>query len=448
MRDSFAMLRPPVTSVRIAALIVCIACIAALWACGSKSDDANQIVVATVTRCSGARPATPRPDLPLSGRRAEFFSKHPLAQLENQGGRTLDDARIVAVFFGEDKMRTSTEALLQSFGCTQAWRDSVGEYGIGDALFERSITMDAPPPVAAVDLPGFESWIAGQVTANAFGPLTSEHLLLFFLPPDARLETDDCSGRLGGHSSVATTIGNVAYAYFDVCSSDADPKALADRTHTVSHELMEMATDPDALLAPAWKTLGPGLVAPSLRPSESGSDDEGADFCNDVTVDLEGYPFEVAASYSNRLARAGMNPCSETQPMGAMVALATPSPNGQDAIDLSSGHARVTLDVFDEDPSEALSLTVVAEIGNGDIGVEYNLTDKAVPTRDGDLLTVDLNLVLHSYDAMWLSQASYSRASFIACSTAGINLSCARTRIPISGLPPIMDRDGGASDGD
>jgi hypothetical protein len=73
------------------------------------SGQSDEIVVASVTRCTDAHGPTPRAYLPLEGRRKEFFPSHPLATVQNQGGRILAAPRATAVFFDDDPLRPATE---------------------------------------------------------------------------------------------------------------------------------------------------------------------------------------------------------------------------------------------------------------------------------------------------------------------------------------------------
>src|SRR5262249_9276507 len=156
-------------------------------------------------------------------------------------------------------LQHATEALLQSYGCTTYWREGVNEYGVGDLLYKRTIVFpNVPTPDVELGLSTFEDWIRDGVNAKTFGDVSEEEdILLFFLPPSTKLLSDDCTGRLGGHTSVETRDHKrVAYAYINACSEFTSVLELAWRTHAVTHELMEIASDPDPNTQPTWRTLG------------------------------------------------------------------------------------------------------------------------------------------------------------------------------------------------
>lgn len=271
------------------------ACLVAL-ACGvscAVEAESNEIAVATVTRCTEARAAEALPEITVEGRHQPFFAKHPLAPLVHRGGATIPSPRIIGIFLGDDRLQHATEALLQSFGCTRYWREAVGEYGIGDALYARTVAIkELPAAVVNHDYGAFVEWIRVGAAAKLFGEMTPADVLLFFLPPNASVLPDDCTGRLGGHSSLLTADNTpLRYAYFTTCLPTANVVELLSRSHAVTHELMEMATDPDPDLNPGWRGLGPGLGAPSIRPSAGALDDEGADCCNNTLPEAPDYPF-------------------------------------------------------------------------------------------------------------------------------------------------------------
>jgi hypothetical protein len=131
-----------------------------------------------------------------------------------------------------------------------------------------------------------------------------------------------------------------------------------------------------------------------------------------------------------------MDPCSATEPLGALVAVTSSSLGTPDAIDLSKGTAQVVLDVFDEDPSEQLTLTASAEIGDENVLEDFQLLAKPYSVRDGDTATLDVTLQFRPFDAARVMTASVKNAIFTLCGGPPLN-HCTVTRVPISGLPAV-----------
>jgi hypothetical protein len=279
-----------------------------------------------------------------------------------------------------------------------------------------------------------------------FGDLTEQHVLLFFLPPNARLLADDCTDRLGGHGIIVTKDNKrIPYAYFDTCAAYASPSELAMRTHSVTHELMEIATDPDPDAAPAWRTLGAGLLAPSVRPSMSSVDNEGADFCNDAPAEAPDYPFEVARNYSNRLARAGRDPCDLVAPLPPLAALSEGEPS---SVDLSSGKARIKIDIFAADVSGTLVLSANAALSHDNATLQVPLLKSpTLPANEGDGMALDLELSLPAYLAAAVAQATRYEVVIHLCPVDSNGNDCSDSRFPIKALPPILrSPDAGSED--
>lgn len=434
--------------------VSCLSLLLAALSAGCAADpghDPNEIIVSTVTRCTQTRAAPPLPALPFEAHRQGFFTHHPLAQLRNQGGKILDTPRLVAVFFGDDAMRPATEAMLASYGCTDEWRDAVNEYGVGDALHDRTVTLDTYPDLGPPDSGAFDAWVRERAAAGQWGDLPDNQALIFFLPEGARASTQDCDQILGYHTHFTTEEGRlIPYAVIDHCQQGSNLEALDERTHTASHELIEMTTDPFPGTIPAWKSLDVGLRAPLLRPSTSGVDDEGADYCSAFVEAVTLYPFSLAHNYSNRRARAGLSPCQEGLPLFAAVALHEQSPDHTPPpIDLSSGRARVTLDIFVEDPAASVTLdaSLVVPIGEG-TAVLIGLVGAHLPVHNGDQVELDLRGTLSSFAAEMLDPTRDATVQFQLCgqtSYAGYN--CVPYEAPLAGLPPLEQPDPPADGG-
>jgi hypothetical protein len=416
----------------------------------APSETSSTIPIDSVVACSEARGSATEPELPLEGRRKEFFSRHPLAQLQNRGGRVLESPRLIAVFFDGDQMHGPTTALLKSYGCTPAWRRAVNEYGVGDALYERSVTLSEFPAVgpggeAVASQESFQAWSGGAAAAGVFGPLTDQSVLLFFLPPGRHLVSGDCAKQLAAHSSFTTKDGRrIPYAYFPSCSNDA-ASPIAARSHAVTHELIEIATDPDPLMAPAWAGLGPGLVALSLNepPDLAG---ESADLCEGRVADMPDYPFVVARGYSNRAARAGLDPCDTSPSLHRLAG----SPRPAD-IDLSTRRATLEFEVFDDDPSTPMvvwAYLVGPPPEEGTYPTDFLLAQPRT-ARDGDTVSLPLHFD-EVQSADWPLSRTWSWHVRVDLCDQRDTSRCAHLIVPVSATPeisaPVNVADGGVDD--
>jgi len=435
----------------------------------TSAPPADQIAVETVTVCTEPRAAPPLAELPVTPERREaFFSKLPLAQTTNKGGRILSSPRIVGVFFGEDPMQKMSVDLLESYGCTSYWRNAVNEYGVGDALYARTMVLPAPAWSADGGVQGFQNWLSEAIEAGTFGALGDQDVPFFFVPQSTHFDDSDCVTRAGWHSSVpAGGQHNVPYAVIELCptSSMLDQGDVMARAYEATHELIEAATDPDpeGVGISAWHSLGPGVVAPTVRLPQSftngvASDDELADLCSNFPALPLDYPFEVARAYSNRQARAGLDPCGAV-PLDDVVVLSTngtqPAP-----VNLSSGSSQARLDVFADDPTASFQLFVRASLpfadgpsGATETGINVPLLASGanfLTVHDGDSLPVTLQLTVPMTDAPLLSSAlGPTTVVYVElCAPSGAHettggSSCSTTVDPIVGLPPFSSVDAG-----
>jgi hypothetical protein len=293
--------------------------------------------------------------LDADAHRMEFFAAHPMPLLQNQGGPVLRNPRIVAVFFGDDPLQRETEMLLQSYGCTNAWRQAVAEYGVGDAIYERSVVIPTFPDVDSVAK--FEDWM--KLEADALGLRGDQRTFIFYVPKGAFKSDDACTSEFGYHTSMTLGVGEleheVVYALVEQCRLSSGATLLNQRAHTTAHELMEMAVDPYPSTNPGWKGIDNSRISLDLASQAA---DENADLCNDLLVVPSDYPFPVASGWSNRRAQAGFDPCT---PSDRPFAVAYPQ---QTSVDLSNGSAEFAVDFYAEDPN-ARFLTFANSVAYG-----------------------------------------------------------------------------------
>lgn len=300
--------------------------------------------VGEVTVCGAPRGPQLQPLTSSEAQRA-FAARHPWPMLQQQGGQVQQRARLVAVFFGDDPLREPTEALLQSYGCTRWWREAVAEYGVGDYVYARTIVVNEPfpTPVDPASDGEFSGWVLDH--QKLFAPAPDE-VLVFFAPEGAY---DRCPRSLGWHSEALLGVHKLPFALIKDCppGKTTSTSAMDQRSRTTTHELLEIALNPFPQSAPAWRDLSTGWW-PATDYTEN------ADLCDSIPIVTREYPFAMVSSWSNRRAALGLLPCSSNeQPF--VVALARES-----EIDLTTGSATMTVDVYADLPNEEVSLSISA----------------------------------------------------------------------------------------
>jgi hypothetical protein len=178
-----------------------------------------------------------------------------------------------------------------------------------------------------------------------------------------------------------------------------------------------------------------------------------ADLCLAVSTQPLDYPFYLANAYSNRRARAGLDPCnSSLYPLNALAVVSTtgvqPAP-----VDFSSGQAKLSVNVFVANPSTTERVTFVASLGDADnpgfVGI---FLGPSLSVHDGDSIPVNLPLTYPQGPASFGFDLTSDLApgmshqlitSLCPEDDAGLLQNCASTQDPIIGLPPFVTPDGG-----
>lgn len=380
----------------------------ALFPCDSTeapaagSDDSVAHIVESFERCGPPRdPGGPSllPEMPTDPARREFFAIHPFAKLESGGGAVLARPKVVAVFFEGDPTRTEVEGFLGSYGCTRHWREAVGEYGVGDLAFRRSVVVPAPPSGAFSTRASIESWIGQGLSAGTFGPLEPDDILTVIAPVDTKVAPDWYARETGnrpfatppprtgvgtgmlGYDGLHGSVGRTPYL---VAASEASPLTglAVSRYVGLSRWLLAAVTNPSPRVSPAYGVVGRGRQRArtfSYAWSEGAAlEIPGSSAC--PTTDPVDYPVEVATMYSNRRANAGLNPCPGDDVVHAAVAL-----------ERRLGDMRFSLRVFHDSPTEVLLYASLGECPTRiDSWSRPSPTDNGpFPARNG-LVTIDL----------------------------------------------------------
>ncbi len=207
--------------------------------------------------------------------------------------------------------------------------------------------------------------------------------------PSGQTYSGACTSYAGYHSenSKGTTTG-FSYAIIANCGGGGSATALDEVTDTISHELIEAATDPKVVSAPAFETTDTAHIAWS---HEAGA--EVADMCEwtgNMQQRLVGN-YMVQRIWSNAAAAAGHDPCVpapdgpyfNAAPELGGVSIMTG--NGAiltigDSIAVGSSK-EITFDLFSDAPSDDWDLSVID--GAQLVGEQPTLADRVRPRLVG-----------------------------------------------------------------
>jgi hypothetical protein len=233
-----------------------------------------------------------------------------LPRIVYRGGPFLRHVRIVTITFSADDAALVTR--LEQFGNTitrTSWWRAVTEgycakeddcIGEGRPGLSVRLAETLPSQVHAVDL---SALLRNEARAGRLGAFDADTVLLVYLPKgvslkDAFVPSYCGDGPRAYHKALRFDGKSVAYAVMPRCSDEA---AL---TGSASHELLEMATNPDTAKR------GFSFVQSSSNFGFTASGIEAMDPCGFLAPeDVVESGFVVRRAWSNRAAAQGHDPC-------------------------------------------------------------------------------------------------------------------------------------------
>jgi hypothetical protein len=196
-------------------------------------------------------------------------ASHPmLPRVPNNGGPILAQPRVVLVFFRDEPNRAVLEAHA-NWIVGSSWLNAVGtEYGVGTASILGSVATATNAPMSVTDADIQTLLTTGIMNHSIPRPSDGtfvDTLYMVYFPSHTTITAN--SGAMGTqaascvifdgyHSEVDNMMGTgtrFAYAVIAACpSSTPGLTDIEDEELTVSHELIEAATDPYPFTNPAW----------------------------------------------------------------------------------------------------------------------------------------------------------------------------------------------------
>jgi hypothetical protein len=252
-------------------------------------------------------------------------------QVQSGGGAVLARPRVIPVFFpGETEAATLTGAVAK-YLASSAWKDSTLEYGVVAATPGPAVqSSDALPDGLTTDALG--SWLTSHLdgthpewgatdaatiasTIYVLYPPAGTTLLAPQQDPGDPMAVTLCGPRwydvTGWHWQTTPALGPlvpIVYAVVGRCSFDPSVTGDDTMTATTAHELVESATDPLFVTAPAYSSVDD---AHAFWMEITGGGELG-DLCDQAPSDFI-TPLDVGhlvqRTWSNASAAAGHDPC-------------------------------------------------------------------------------------------------------------------------------------------
>lgn len=239
---------------------------------------------------------------------------HPaLPQVGSMGGPVLAHPRVQPIIYADDDNAADIQAFLAELERTPYWSSTTSEYGVGALSVLPAIRLPSEAPASTTDVAlRFQLAANTSGVAPAWGAADSSTIYLFVIPDGATVDNDTttCCSDFGGYHDEASS-GATSIPYAVTCSCPGflgnTVTALDERTVTISHELVEAATDPFPDSNPAFQVEDRADIVWSAVTGG-----EVADMCefNDDAVFVPpGSTYMVQRTWSNNAARAANNPC-------------------------------------------------------------------------------------------------------------------------------------------
>ena len=243
-------------------------------------------------------------------------------------GPVLAFPNVIPVFFTDDAFQASIERFLSALAASSFWTETTMEYGVGPLHVAPSVVLPEALPSAGARADVL-AWLSGYLDGShpEWPAIDANNVYVVFFPPSATISDDigtSCVDYEGYHSegvqgpssegdagAAGASGASFVYVIIPECPRFAHLSGIDAITGSLSHELVEAATNPFVRTAPAffgvddthraWSFVGTG-------------DSEVGDMCNWAESPERLYrrmvgDFVVQRTWSNRAASAKQDPC-------------------------------------------------------------------------------------------------------------------------------------------
>jgi hypothetical protein len=254
-----------------------------------------------------------------------------MGQLQDNGGLVMTKPVIVAITWASDPSAASFNTFADEVGATSYWAAASAEYGVGPAVSGTanhvSMTTAAPASLTETQQAATSDFIkmVAQNAGTTWPAPTDQTIYAFFLPPGTSLlmptgqggtPSDACTAGVGGYHFQAT-VGSVttSYAVVPSCTFGAGNTAAQQTTMSMSHELLEAATDPHpADNTPGWVGFTNDTFAFDWFQEFADENGDACEFFRDSFFEDQetspaAFDYWVQRTWSNKAGPLGHDPC-------------------------------------------------------------------------------------------------------------------------------------------
>jgi hypothetical protein len=241
------------------------------------------------------------PDAPPAFVEAPFGNA---PQVISGGGPVLAAGKVQPIFFaGDGDVQPQVEQFLNQLGASSYWSATTAEYGVGPITNLPTIVSSDPVPATDQAL---QTWLAAQLDGTHAGwPAVPDPNTVYTVFIPAGVSFEGACTSYGAYHDEDSAQG-VAFPYALIPRCMGSSSVLDTLTVSLSHELVEAATDPLPFSAPAFVRLDPEHFVWGRTPG--GELGDMCEYLQNVEQPLVG-SFVVQRTWSNASAAAGHDPC-------------------------------------------------------------------------------------------------------------------------------------------
>jgi hypothetical protein len=259
--------------------------------------------------------------------------KPDFGQLVDNGGYVMKKPVIVPITWNSDTSQTMFDSFVDGLGSSPYWQTITKDYAVGAATSGTAnhVHIATPAPATLSETMDASSDLAKLITANAgmtWPAPVKDTIYAFFLPPGTSLlvssgigggqPSDACKQGIGGyHSAIAATkagASDIAYAVVPSCSFPGRVSAAQQTTMSMSHEIIETATDPfsadQAAQNVGWYGFDQGHFGWEYFNELQAENGDTCEFYVESFFQGDSsFPYALQRIWSNSSALAGHHPC-------------------------------------------------------------------------------------------------------------------------------------------
>ncbi|MBI3558510.1 MAG: hypothetical protein HY074_19745 [Deltaproteobacteria bacterium] len=383
-------------------ILFCLGAMVTLSGCGGDSVD-------TANTDSGAQaPTASSPIVPIIPINTFDAPHAALPLVKFSGGRVMANPSFMAISFPASTFASSIETFLSKFAASASWTAMTSEYGVSSARAATPVRLLEAAP-ATIDDSQIQSWLSARLNSvsRPLGAADSNTIYVLNYPQSTTVAASgqkSCVDFDGYHSEFSDPVTGTAIVYAVIANCSG--YTVNDQTATISHELVEAATDPD--YNPAYYTVDQENWVWNTVSYGSEVGDLCQDYADSYFVPSD-VGFRIQASWSNAQAAAGNNPCvpaSADPYFNAAPALSdtvTYQDNGQSTtskgISIPVGHSRVIeLDLFSSAQTAAWQLSA-SEFGGSSGHLSFGFSSASGVNGDKVLLTITVHSINTTFQA-------------------------------------------------